>query len=351
MTTKGRSYLSRRAMLGGLATGAALIGMPGVLRAQKLSWIGASAASQQDFIGVSLDFFVKRVAELSKGQIEITGHHGGALGGEREHVEAVLQGAIQIATPGQGVVAGWYRPAEVWTHPYLFKDVAHKDRVWDTMRAEYQDDIAKTSKLRPLGAIPRMPRMLSCNRVVKVPADMKGLKIRVPETALWRRTFELFGASPTPLPFPEVFQALKSSVIDGQENPMGLTYNSGIFDANTHLSLTEHMMQDNCVLMSEQAYQKLSPELRQARRPGRARHGSRDAAEGDRRRRSHPGTDQGQEDRDLRGRQGGLHRDGEEPDDRVSGRQEMGRPHRPDRLTRSDLLRTRTASVHGRGGA
>ncbi len=56
--------------------------------------------------------------------------------------------------PGQGVVAGWYRPAEVWTHPYLFKDVAHKDRVWDTMRAEYQEDIAKAAKLRPLGAIP-----------------------------------------------------------------------------------------------------------------------------------------------------------------------------------------------------
>lgn len=179
-------------------------------------------------------------------------------------MEGLLQGAVHIATPGQGVVAGWYRPAEVWTHPYLFKDVAHKDRVWDTMRAEYQDDIAKAAKLRPLGAIPRMPRMLTTNRPVKVPADMKGLKIRVPETALWRRTFELFGASPTPLPFPEVFQALKSGVIDGQENPMGLSFYGGIFDANTHLALTEHMMQDNCIITSDQAYQKLSPELRKA---------------------------------------------------------------------------------------
>ncbi|MFK5108580.1 TRAP transporter substrate-binding protein DctP, partial [Klebsiella pneumoniae] len=84
-------------------------------------------------------------------------------------------------------------------------------------RGEYQADAAKEAKLRPLGAIPRMPRQLSCNRVVRAPADMKGLKIRVPETALWRRTFEMFGASPTPLPFPEVFQALKSGVIDGQD--------------------------------------------------------------------------------------------------------------------------------------
>lgn len=264
MTDTAKMGATRRLALGALAAGAAAVAMPTVLRAQKARWIGASATAQQDFIGVSLDFFAKRVAELTRGQIEITNHHGGSLGGEREHIEAMLQGAVQVATPGQGLLAGWYRPAEVWTHPYLFKDVAHKDRVWDTVRGEYQDDVAKVAKLRPVAAIPRMPRMLTCNRVVKAPADMRGLKIRVPETALWRRTFELFGASPTPLPFPEVFQALKSGVIDGQENPVGLTFNSGIFDANTHLSLTEHMMQDNCILVGEQAYQRLTPELRGA---------------------------------------------------------------------------------------
>lgn len=264
MFNNTKSGATRRMALGGLAAGAATVAMPAVLRAQKTRWIGATATAQQDFIGISLDFFAKRVAELTRGQIEITAHHGGSLGGEREHIEGMLQGAVQVATPGQGLLAGWYRPAEVWTHPYLFKDVVHKDRVWDTVRSEYQEDTAKSAKLRPLAAIPRMPRMLSCNRVVKAPADMRGLKIRVPETALWRRTFELFGASPTPLPFPEVFQALKSGVIDGQENPMGLTFNSGIFDANTHLSLTEHMMQDNCILVGEQAYQRLTPELRKA---------------------------------------------------------------------------------------
>jgi tripartite ATP-independent transporter DctP family solute receptor len=264
MMNSGKAGVNRRATLGALAAGTAAIALPAISKAQKARWIGASATSQQDFIGVALDFYSKRVAELTRGQIEITNHHGGSLGGEREHIEALLQGAVQVATPGQGLLAGWYRPAEVWTHPYLFKDVAHKDRVWDTLRGDYQEDAAKGAKLRPIAAIPRMPRMLTCNRAVKAPADLRGLKIRVPETALWRRTFELFGASPTPLPFPEVFQALKSGVIDGQENPIGLTFNSGIFDANTHLSLTEHMMQDNCILVGDQAYQRLTPELRAA---------------------------------------------------------------------------------------
>jgi TRAP-type C4-dicarboxylate transport system substrate-binding protein len=132
------------------------------------------------------------------------------------------------------------------------------------LMVEFGDEVAAQAKLRPVAAIPRMPRMLSSSRVVKTPADLKGFKIRVPETTMWKRTFERFGASPTPMPWPEVFQALKSGIIDGQENPMALTYNGGIFDVNKNLALTEHMMQDNVILMSEALFQKVTPEQRKA---------------------------------------------------------------------------------------
>jgi tripartite ATP-independent transporter DctP family solute receptor len=256
--------LTRRGALGALAAGTALVAMPAVLRAATYNWIGASATPPTDFISQALDVFAQRVGERSKGQIVVTSHHAGSLGGEREHIEGLLLGSVQVATPGQGLLAGWYKPAEVWTYPYIFKDVPHKNRVWDVLRDDYTADIAKESKLRTIAAVPRMPRMLSCNKVVKNPTDLKGLKIRVPETLLWRRTFELMGASPTPLPFPEVFQSLKSGIIDGQENPIALTYNAGIFDVNTHLSLTEHMMQDNCLVMAEADYQRLPAELKAA---------------------------------------------------------------------------------------
>jgi tripartite ATP-independent transporter DctP family solute receptor len=264
MTANTRHGLTRRHALGTFAGATAVLAMPRIARAQTVSWIGASAVPPDDFIAQALEVFAKRVGELSKGQIVVTNHHAASLGGEREHIEGILQGSVHVATPGQGLLAGWYKPAEVWTHPYLFKDVPHKNRVWDSLREDYTTDVAKEAKLRTIAAIPRMPRLLSCNKVVKNPTDMKGLKIRVPETALWRRTFELMGASPTPLPFPEVFQSLKSGIIDGQENPLALTYNAGIFEVNTHLSLTEHMMQDNCLVMGEAVYQKLSPDLKKA---------------------------------------------------------------------------------------
>jgi TRAP-type transport system periplasmic protein len=255
---------SRRSVLAGAAGLAGMVAMPAVLRAQTVKWIGASATPQTDFIAQGLDFFAARVKELTKGQIEIATHHAGSLGGEREHVEGLLSGAVHVASPGAAILGGWYKPAEVWTFPYLFKNVAHKDKVMTSLIGEYGDDVAAQAKLRPLASIPRMPRMLSSNRVVKTPADMKGFKVRVPETTMWRRTFERFGASPTPLPWPEVFQAIKSGIIEGQENPMALTYNGGIFDVNKNFALTEHMMQDNMIVMAEAAFRRVTDDQRKA---------------------------------------------------------------------------------------
>ena len=174
MTDLTKGGLSRRSLMAGAAAATGLVAMPGVLRAQQVKWIGASATAPTDFIAISLDVFAARVKELTKGQVEITAHHAGSLGGEREHVEGLLMGAVHVATPGAAILGNWYKPAEVWTYPFMFKDVAHKDRVMTTMMTEYGDEVAKASKLRPLGAIPRMPRQLTSNRVVKTPADMKG---------------------------------------------------------------------------------------------------------------------------------------------------------------------------------
>lgn len=255
---------SRRSVLLGTAGLAGMVAMPAILRAQTLKWIGASATPPSDFIAQGLDFFAARVKELTKGQIEVATHHAGSLGGEREHVEGLLQGSIHVASPGAAILGGWYKPAEVWTYPYLFKNVAHKDKVMTAVMAEYGDEAGAQAKLRPMASIPRMPRMLSSNRVVKSPAEMKGFKVRVPETTMWRRTFERFGASPTPLPWPEVFQALKSGIIEGQENPMALTFNGGIFDVNKNFALTEHMMQDNMIVIAEATYRRVSEDQRKA---------------------------------------------------------------------------------------
>jgi len=99
---------------------------------------------------------------------------------------------------------------------------------------------------------------------------MKGLKIRVPPTKIWVRSFQLFGASPTPLPFPEVFQGLKTGLIDGQENPLVTSFSNGMFDANRNLNLTEHMFADNVIVLTDATFKKLTPaHLKAVREAGR----------------------------------------------------------------------------------
>ena len=260
MQTQRRTFL--RTTLAGSALACGALAAPAVLRAKTMQWIAGDVALPSDFIAIGLDFFADRVRTLTKGQIDIKTHHASSLGGDRELLEGLTLGSVQVAAPGASILAGWFPPAEVWTYSYMFKDVAHKDRVMTAIMPEYGKAAAERSRMRPLASIPRMPRQMSSNITVTSPADLKGFKVRVPETKMWLRTFERFGASPTPLPFPEVFQALKSKIIDGQDNPLALTLNSGFFEVNKRFALTEHMMADNMIIIAESAWKGLSDDQR-----------------------------------------------------------------------------------------
>jgi TRAP-type C4-dicarboxylate transport system substrate-binding protein len=109
----------------------------------------------------------------------------------------------------------------------MLMDVSRKGRVMTSMIGTYGGNSAAEAKLRLSASI---QRMLSSNRVVNTPADLRGFKVHVPKSQMRLKTSQRFGASPTPLLWPEVFQALESSVVEEQKNPMALTFKAGIFD-------------------------------------------------------------------------------------------------------------------------
>jgi tripartite ATP-independent transporter DctP family solute receptor len=213
-----------------------------------LSLTAADVVAPDSHLGKSMDFFAKRVNELSGGKVKIEVFHAGALGGERDVLENVRGGSIHFAAPGTAILGIWYRPAEVNVYPYLFKDEAHKDRVWDKWMPEFSAELEQAGKFKALAQLARPPRNLSANKAVRTVEDMKGLKIRVPETKLWIETFKRFGASPTAMAFPEVYTGLKTKIIDGQENDILNTFPSGFFEVNKYYSLIRHMMQDNLLV-------------------------------------------------------------------------------------------------------
>ncbi|MEW9617235.1 TRAP transporter substrate-binding protein [Shinella sp. S4-D37] len=249
--------LSRRSLMVATAASAFVAATPAILRAKTLRWVGASNAAMSDTTAQAFDFFAERVTELTSGQITSDRFHGDALGDDRDHVEGILQGTIQFAAPGAPLLSGWFNQADIFVYPYVFRDVGHKDRAMTAIIDDFSERMLETVPLRILGAIPRMGRHITSNTTIVTPADIKGLKIRTPQTPMWVKAFEKFGAAPTPLPFPEVFSSLQTRVIDGQENPLATSFQNGLFAANKKLALSEHMFADNVVVIGNSVYSSL----------------------------------------------------------------------------------------------
>ena len=118
--------------------------------------------------------------------------------------------------------------------------------------------------MRVLGYMYRGPRQLTTTkRMVKTAADVKGLKIRVPEIAPMLATWKALGASPTPMAWPEVFTGLQQGSIEGQENPLELIASSKLWEVQKFLTLTNHVRVAWIVLLDERLWKRMTPETQQ----------------------------------------------------------------------------------------
>ena len=117
----------------------------------------------------------------------------------------------------------------------------------------------------------RTPRELTTKKPVKSLADIKGMKIRVPEMQAHLETWRALGATPTPLAFTEVYTALQLGTVDGQENPLGVIYANKFYEVTEYLALTDHLVGFMMIVMNDATYKKLDPASRRpsARRPSR----------------------------------------------------------------------------------
>jgi TRAP-type C4-dicarboxylate transport system substrate-binding protein len=100
--------------------------------------------------------------------------------------------------------------------------------------------------------------MTNNRREVATPADAKGLKVRTMENQVHMQAFRTIGVLPTPMAFPEVFNALQTGTVDGQENPIGVIVSAKLNQVQKHLTLTGHLYSPALVLMSPAAYNKMS---------------------------------------------------------------------------------------------
>ena len=177
----------------------------------------------------------------------------GQLGGERELTEMVQQGQIQLAIAADGAVAGFYKPIQVLSIPYLFRS---SQVAWEffgsPFLAKMAEDMRQKTGIRVLNFSENGFRCFTNNvRPIKTPADMKGIKMRTMESPVYMRLVESMGGTATPISFSELIMSLQQGVVDGQENAIPDIYENRMIDVQKYLSTDEHVLGTNLLMVND----------------------------------------------------------------------------------------------------
>ena len=224
--------------------------------------ISVAQNSQQ---GIAIDTFAKEVEKRTQGRYKVQTFYNGALGGERESIEAVQLGTQELAFSSSGPVPNFVPEAKILDVPFLFRDKAHARAVLD---GPIGDELLK--KFEPKGfkalawAENGFRHMTNSKRSVNSPDDLKGLKMRTMENPVHIAAYKAFGIITTPMAFPEVFTALQQGTVDGQENPLPVIISAKFDQVQKHLSLTGHVYSPAIFVMNKGAFDKLSAADKQA---------------------------------------------------------------------------------------
>jgi tripartite ATP-independent transporter DctP family solute receptor len=144
--------------------------------------------------------------------------------------------------------------------PFLFPGYDAVNKVYQGKLGEKLNEaLVKSGNLRILGLSRRGARLLTANKAITTPADVKGLKLRVPEIPQWVTVWKELGALPTPVAWPEVFTALQTGVVNGQENPILQIYEGKLYEVQKFVMMTEHISSYFHWVANEKFLQGLSP--------------------------------------------------------------------------------------------
>ena len=201
------------------------------------------------------------VKEKSKGTLELQVFDSAKIGSMKERTEGMRLGTVDISTSSVGFLATYIPVLGVFDLPYIYKDKAHEFRVFDGDIGKEIDKKMQEKGFRVVCYFDMGSRQITNNRqAINALADIKGMKIRVPQTEASIEGFKALGAAPTPMAFGEVYMALQQKVVDGQENPLSVIVSAKFNEVQKYLSLTNHQLFIQVLSISEKTWKKLSPE-------------------------------------------------------------------------------------------
>lgn len=210
----------------------------------------------------SADEFAKRANAKLAGKAKVTVYGSSQLGGDKEMVQKLKLGTIDMALPST-VMTSEVDLFGIFEMPYIVKDRAHMARIEKEVFWPSIAPLAEKKGLKVLAVWENGYRHITNNKhPVKSPADLKGIKLRVPE-GKWRvKMFQEYGANPSPMKFSELFTALQTGVMDGQENPLTQIYSAKLQEVQKYLSMSGHVYTPAYLTVGIKRYNALPADVR-----------------------------------------------------------------------------------------
>lgn len=244
-----------------LIAAALMLGMASRASAATVELIYTLNAPGTDTQGGGMRVFKEVVERVSNGEIEVLTFDSAALFRQEQELAAVKSGQADIAV----ISAPWFTDASPWVSMfaagYLFKDAKHMN---DVLNGEIGQQvfrrILEDQGVRPLGAEYFGTRQISMveDKPIFTPADLKGVNLRMPNSDAWIFLGKAMGANPTPISFAEIYLALQTKAVDGQENPLPTNRSSKFYEVTKSISITNHIVDSVWITINEAKWRSLT---------------------------------------------------------------------------------------------
>ncbi|MGQ4879015.1 C4-dicarboxylate TRAP transporter substrate-binding protein [Billgrantia sp. LNSP4103-1] len=224
----------------------------------------SSALSGQDPIVQAMEEASQTIAERSDGELTVRVFPNSQLGSDEDVVEQIRSGANVAVLIDAGRLSEYQEELGILSAPYLVEDHADYDRITSSeLYQEWVESLAESSGLRLLNYNWfQGSRYMLTQELVETPEDLNGIRVRTINSPVWVKTIEAMGATPTPLPWSEVYSALQLGAIDGAEAQLTAAEGQNLHEVITHIALTGHIHLMTGLATSEEWYRSLPEELR-----------------------------------------------------------------------------------------
>ena len=213
--------------------------------------------------GLAAEYFAKKAEELTKGKVKVEVYANSTLYKDKEEMEALQLGAVQMLAPSLAKFGPLgVKEFEVFDLPFIFDDYNDLHKVTQGPVGQQLLTKLEPKGIRGLAYWDNGFKSFSLNSPIKMPADLKGKKMRIQSSKVLEEQMRALGALPQQMAFSEVYQALQTGVVDGTENPISNFYTQKMHEVQKHLAITDHGYLGYAVIVNKKFWDGLPADVR-----------------------------------------------------------------------------------------